>query len=360
MLKYLFPEQTELISVFGLMLMFVITFISLIVFSRFLPRDLGRDFAFNGKKSQGKPRGAGIIFVTVFFLMSLLFSRFVWEGVGFSWETLIYLILILLGMVTGYLDDRSDSPWSEYLKGFLDFVIALGVAMTYLLNNPNSIYIVALGQDITINRYLFAALIIILVWVSINVTNCTDGVDGLSGALSIITLSTIFLIGTVNDAHDPTSYLSLLYAVGLLAYLWFNASPSTMMMGDAGSRATGVIIAIAILKSGSPLLYIPVALVIILDGGLGLVKLFLGRFFKIKILKNIRTPLHDHFRKNRGWSDTQTVFRFMIVQIGLCAVALCFLIWRRGDSTLDFNDTADHLVQNAFSMLAARIPLILG
>lgn len=356
MLKYLFPEQSQLISIIGLILMFVVTFVSIIVFSRYLPRDLGREFAFNGKKSQGKPRGAGIIFVTVFFFMSLLFSRFVWEGVGFSWETLIYLILIMLGMVTGYLDDRSDSPWGEYLKGFLDFVIALGVAMTYLINNPNSIYLVALGQEITINRYVFAMLIIILVWVSINVTNCTDGVDGLSGSLSIVTLSTIFLIGNFNDTHDPTSYLSLLYAVGLLAYLWFNSSPSTLMMGDAGSRATGVLIAIAILKSGSPLLYIPVALVIILDGGLGLVKLFLARFLKIRILKNTRTPLHDHFRKNRGWSDTQTVFRFMIVQIGLCACVICFLIWRRGE---DASQTVDAAV-GSLSALASHARIRLG
>lgn len=356
MFKYLFPEQSQLISILGLILMFVVTFVSIIVFSRYLPRDLGRAFAFNGKKSQGKPRGAGIIFVTVFFCMSLLFSRFVWEDTGFSWETLIYLILIMLGMVTGYLDDRSDSPWSEYLKGFLDFVISLGVAITYLINNPNTIYLMTLDLEIAINPYVFAVLIVILVWVSINVTNCTDGVDGLSGSLSIITLSTIFLIGNFNDTHDPTSYLSLLYAVGLLAYLWFNSSPSTLMMGDAGSRATGVLIAIAILKSGSPLLYIPVALVIILDGGLGLVKLFLGRFLKIKILKNVRTPLHDHFRKNRGWSDTQTVFRFMIVQIGLCACVICFLIWRRGD---DPAETVDAAV-SAISSLANHAMLRLG
>lgn len=323
MLKFIFwDSNTELVSIIGLMLMFVVTFVSIIVFSRYLPTDLGRDFAFNGKKSKGKPRGAGIIFVTVFFAMALIFSRI-------SWETVIYLVLIMLGMVTGYLDDRSDNPWNEYLKGFLDFVIALGVALTYLMNNDNSVYLVTFGKSVEINRYVFAVLIVILVWVSINVTNCTDGVDGLSGSLSIITLSTIFLIDQFNDSADPFSYLSLLFAVGLLAYLWFNSSPSTVMMGDAGSRATGVLIAIAILKSGCAFLYVPVALVIILDGGLGLVKVSLARFFKLKIMKNIRTPLHDHFRKNRGWSDTQTVFRFMIVQIGLCACVICFLIWQR-------------------------------
>jgi len=97
--------------------------------------------------------------------------------------------------------------------------------------------------------------------------------------------------------------------------LWYNATPSKLMMGDAGSRAMGLFISIAILKTGSPFLYIPVALVLILDGGLGLVKVALLRFLKIHILKNVRTPLHDHVRKVWDWSNTQTVYRFAIIQI---------------------------------------------
>ena len=97
-------------------------------------------------------------------------------------------------------------------------------------------------------------------------------------------------------------------------------------MGDAGSRAMGVFISIAILKSGSPLLYIPAAFVIIMDGGLGLVKLSLIRLFKIRILKNTLTPLHDHVRKKLGWSNTQTVFRFAIIQIVISLAAVYMLL----------------------------------
>ena len=62
---------------------------------------------------------------------------------------------------------------------------------------------------------------------------------------------------------------------------------------------------------------------LILDGGLGLIKLSLLRVFRIRILKNVRTPLHDHVRKIWGWSNTQTVFRFAIIQI-LLAVAVIY------------------------------------
>ena len=103
--------------------------------------------------------------------------------------------------------------------------------------------------------------------------------------------------------------------VSILGYLWFNASPSKLLMGDAGSRAIGLFIAFAFLKLYHPLLYVPIALMLIIDGGLGLFKVSCMRFLHIKPLKNIRTPIHDHMRKNKGWSDPQVVFRFAIIQI---------------------------------------------
>ncbi len=162
----------------------------------------------------------------------------------------------------------------------------------------------------------------VLVWVSINVTNCSDGVDGLSGTLTIITLMIIYLVDLLQSRGDSFSYLILLFCVCILGYLWYNATPSRLMMGDAGSRAMGLFISIAVLKTGSPLLYIPVALVLILDGGLGLVKVFLLRFLKIRILTRVRTPLHDQARKVWEWSNTQTVFRFAIIQIMLGAAVI--------------------------------------
>ncbi len=76
---------------------------------------------------------------------------------------------------------------------------------------------------------------------------------------------------------------------------------------------------------GMPFLYIPVAIVLILDGGLGLIKVSLIRFLKIHILKNTRTPLHDHVRKVKNWSNTQTVFRFAIIQI-VVSLATVYLV----------------------------------
>ena len=152
--------------------------------------------------------------------------------------------------------------------------------------------------------------------------DCADGVDGLSGTLTIITLMSFYVLLNVLGVKDDFNYTILLFVICILGYLWFNATPSILLMGDAGSRAMGLFIAITALKSNSPLLYIPVALVLILDGGLGLLKVSLIRVFKVNIMKNIRTPLHDHVRKVWGWSNTQAVFRFAIIQIIICVAII--------------------------------------
>ena len=92
----------------------------------------------------------------------------------------------------------------------------------------------------------------------------------------------------------------------------------------------GLFISIAVLKMGAPFLYVLVAMVLILDGGLGLIKVSLIRFLKIHIMKNIRTPLHDHVRKLWGWSNTQTVYRFAIIQIIASVIAIYAVACRMG------------------------------
>ena len=305
------------ITFISIILAFAATCIIISLCKNILPRDQGRAFAINGQKSEGKPRGAGIVFVLVFAFCSILF-------IPYSNEMLIYLILVIAAMLSGYLDDRSSSPWGEYKKGIIDLILAVICALTYV--NYNGTHIQLFYSDaisFTMPTVPFVILAVILIWASINVTNCSDGVDGLCGTLSIISLITIYGICQIKGIDASVKHMILIFTVCLLAYLWFNASPSRLLMGDAGSRAIGFFMADAILKTGSPFLFIPAAIVLIVDGGLGLIKVFLLRFFKIKILAGTRTPIHDHMRKNKGWSDTQVVFRFAIIQI-IISLALLF------------------------------------
>ncbi len=304
-----------MIAFVGILFAFIVTVLANDKLAPYLPKDIGREFAHDGKLSAGKPRGAGIIFVLVFVASALLF-------IPLQAEIIIYLVLISICMLTGFLDDAAKTPWGEYKKGFLDLCVAALVAMTFLKYNSGVVELALFHVKFVLHPVVFALFTIVLVWGSVNVTNCADGVDGLSGTLAIITLITIYLIDRIKGRPESFSFGILLFAACILGYLWYNATPSRLMMGDAGSRAMGLFISIAILKTGCPVLYIPAALVLILDGGLGLLKVAMIRFLKIHILKNTRTPLHDHVRHNWKWSNTQTVYRFAIIQIIVSAAVI--------------------------------------
>lgn len=307
-------DNTTLVLLVPMLCSFLIAFFSLKFFKRILPKDQGRAFAVNGALSEGKPRGAGIIFVTSFTLCTALFYPL-------DIENIIYLVLVYAAMLSGYFDDAAETPWGNLKKGLIDLVISLGIAFTYYFYNGSQVKLYITDSTFTIPAPLFIILAGVLVWTAINVTNCTDGVDGLCGSLVMTVLLPLAFMVTKSGAADM--HLPMIMFVTLAAYLWFNCSPSQMLMGDAGSRALGVFLAVMFLKTAAPFAFIPMAIVIILDGGLGLLKISFRRFLKIKnFMEGIRTPLHDHARKNKGWSDTQVVIRFTILQI---IVNLCFM-----------------------------------
>lgn len=283
-----------------------------------LPKDQGREFAFNGKLSAGKVRGAGIIFVLSFIAVALLF-------VPFSMEYLFYYILLFLGMLSGYLDDASEKPWGEYKKGAIDLIISALTAANFVYFNPKLLNISFFGFGVHVNKIVFGVLGTVLVWMLINATNCSDGIDGFCGSLSIVSMVSIAIAIFLAGTDSNITMLVLLMVVTLLPYLWSNSEPSTMMMGDAGSRALGLFLCILIFKTGNVLLAIPFCFMLCLDGLLGIVKVSMIRFLHINAFKKIRTPLHDHFRKNKGWSNSQVIFRFCMIQAVISAVTVMAL-----------------------------------
>ncbi len=299
-----FLDQTHAYVLYAF-LSFLVTAVLLKIDFKFLPRDQGRIYALNGELSKGKTRGVGLIMMISFVLFSFLF-------IPFSVEFLLYAAFIIFEMISGYLDDASSSSWSEYKKGLIDLVVSVLISVIFVFNNSTDIYF---GKSlISIHPVLYVILATVLIWMSINAVNCTDGVDGLSSSVGIVSMLSVLMIFS---SSLPTSYFgyTLLFISVLLAYLLFNVSPSKILMGDAGSRALGVFLAILAIKSGHPISFLLFCAVFIIDGLTGLVKVFLLRFLKIGILKNIRTPLHDEMRKNHHWSDPQVVLRFSLAQI---------------------------------------------
>ena len=250
--------STNHILMIGMIVTFILTFFLLEHPFSFLPSDQGRAFAVNGSLSKGKLRGVGFIFVLCFLISSVLF-------LPIDVEYVIYAILLFAMMISGYLDDASKTPWNEYKKGLIDLVISVVAVVTYM--NFNSTTICFGADEIVIPKALFLILGVILIWVSVNVTNCTDGVDGLCASLCSVTLLAFgVLFAPILQKYAMANFLFLSV---LFAYLYFNSSPSSMLMGDAGSRALGFYIAVIALKSTHPFIYILLAAVMIVGGGIG-------------------------------------------------------------------------------------------
>ncbi len=298
-----------------------------------LPSDLGRLHAVGAKQSMGKPVGAGVIFVPIFVLVSLLV-------LPIDLRFLEVLAVILLVMLEGYMDDRKPGGLSEYQLAFLDLGLALLGAIILCQLQPVQIWLPIIKADVLLPVWAFLPLATALIWLTTNATNCTDGVDGLSGSLSAV--SFMYLGGVlyailghpglseyllVPYYPDGTGWASLSFVMTgcLTGYLWHNAPPSSVLMGDAGSRPIGFLMGMLVLASGNPFLIFVVSGVILVNGATGLLKVFLLRFFKIGIFKKVRYPLHDHVRREKGWSNPQVLVRFVLLQIVLTPLLLLFL-----------------------------------
>lgn len=307
------------VTIIGIGIIFFACFFFMQKARLFLPGDSGNDVT-GGAISKGKPTGAGIIFILALDTSVLLFTRI-------HPELFIYMILWTAEMMTGFLDDKAKVEWTRLKKGLFDLGVSVIFAITYLGFNPNTFRVAVSGYTVTFPVVIYAILIIALCWFSINVTNCADGVDGLTGTLSIVTLLPMLII-MMGFELDPAYRNAVVFLMaGLLVYLMYNANPSRLLMGDAGSRAVGLFIAMTAVKCNHPFLYLLLALVLLLDGGLGLIKITVIRAAKKKdFLANVRTPLHDHFRKNLKWSDTQVVIRFAAMQAVIGLGVVCYIL----------------------------------
>ena len=304
---------------------------------KFMPHDRGRAFTANAEQAKGKPTGTGCIFISIFVIDCFLF-------IPLNLYQSIILGLTWLTMLTGFLDDRSITSWGEYRKALLDLIISVSTAFALFYWAKNSsddgtvfFWLPFLSHPVAVNQIVYIIITTIMIWASINTTNCTDGVDGLSATLVLIALFTMgsvfyFILGHTNISayllvphiEDGARWGAMVFTLAgvVMGYLWHNAFPSKCLMGDAGSRALGYFIGACVMISGNPFMILATSSIIFINGGMGLLKVALLRFFKIKIFSKITFPLHDHMRNNRGWSPTQVLLKFVIMQILITTVLL--------------------------------------
>ena len=143
------------VDAMAFLLAFALTALTDSIFRDKLPHDHGRAFAVNGELSKGKARGSGLIFVLCIALVSLAF-------LPFTTEYVVYNVLLIASMLSGYLDDAAETAWNEYKKGIIDFVIAVLAGVTYL--NFNGCGVHFLQWSFTLPYAVYLLLIVILIW----------------------------------------------------------------------------------------------------------------------------------------------------------------------------------------------------
>ena len=232
----------------------------------------------------------------------------------------VMLAFAFLGAVDDWLGVRGGKR-GEGLKGRWKFlaqtVLALGaaIALKYLLDAPD-LFLPNVPEEIPIGVFYVPIATFVIV-ATTNAVNLTDGLDGLAG---LIAATAFAAYGAIALLQGQTFLVRFCFTLvgAVFAFLWFNAHPAELFMGDAGALSLGATLAVVSLMTGHwallPIIaIIPFAVTISVILQVGYFRYTKGRrLFKM-------APLHNHFELS-GWSETQIVQRFWLV--GLMAAGI--------------------------------------
>ena len=226
----------------------------------------------------------------------------------------------LLGAVDDWLGVRGGRR-GEGLRARWKFLaqtaLALGAALAlkYLLDAPD-LFLPNVPGEIPIGVFYVPIATFVIVGTT-NAVNLTDGLDGLAG---LIAATAFAAYGAIALLQGQTFLVRFCFTVvgAVFAFLWFNAHPAELFMGDAGALSLGATLAVVSLMTGQwallPIIaIIPLAVTVSVILQVGYFRYTKGRrLFKM-------APLHNHFELS-GWSETQIVQRFWLV--GLMAAGI--------------------------------------
>lgn len=154
----------------------------------------------------------------------------------------------------------------------------------------------------------FVFLIFFVLSISFS-ANETDGLDGLLGGISLIAISSLLVVSFLNGNYNLAS-LSAAMLGSILAFLWFNIYPAKVFMGDTGSMAIGIFLALVFLLEGIPFLAPLILPIFVIEAGSVIIQFFSKKVFKEKIF--VSTPIHHHFEAI-GNHESSIVFKFWVI-----------------------------------------------
>ncbi len=291
-------------------------------------------------KKAGTPTMGGLLI-----LSALIFSTLLWARLDTAYVWIVLLVTLGFGLI-GFADDyakvtkQNTKGVSSRVRMVLGLVIALCAAAAAAHFHPAGLsnkLAFPFFKDALVNLgYFFIPFGMIVIVGAANAVNLTDGLDGLAIMPVMIAAATLGAIAYVVGNYNFTEYLGVHYVPntgelivfcaalvgGGLGFLWYNAPPAAVFMGDTGSLALGGALgAIAVCTKHE--------LVLAIVGGLFVVEA-LSVIIQVLYFKKtgkrvfLMAPIHHHFEK-KGWAEPQIVIRFWIISLILAMIGLATL-----------------------------------
>ena len=294
-----------------------------------------------GKTGTPTMGGIMIIIPVVLVMFALNIANVVQTGNGAS--TFLPLFILVGFSILGMIDDwegirKSRSPEGEGISPRAKFIAQLilsGVAAVMIslfdggFSFANQITIPLIPFPIDISPVIFIPLTVWIILSTSNAVNLTDGLDGLAG---IISASAFAAYGIIAYLQGQIFLVQLCFVIvgACFAFLWYNAHPAQLFMGDTGSLALGATLGTVAMMTGQWLLLPIIALVPVSETVSVILQVASAKYSRRYLGEDrrifLRTPLHHHFELV-GWSETQIVQRFWLVGIlsAMIGIALALL-----------------------------------
>ena len=291
-------------------------------------------------KKAGTPTMGGVII-----LLAVTVSTILWARLDNQYVWIILFVTFSFGLI-GLIDDYIKVVKQSYgglsgrlrlIVGFLIAFVAVYFIQAQHLDDLNKSLALPIFKDhlLFMGVFFFPFAMLVVVG-SANAVNLTDGLDGLAIMPVIIAGASLGIIAYIVGRADYSSYLDvhyirgggeiLIFSAALigsgLGFLWYNAPPAAVFMGDTGSLSLGSAL-------GCIAVSIKHELVLFIVGGLFVIEtlsvIIQVCFFKITGKRVfLMAPIHHHFEK-LGWSESQIVIRFWIIAVILAALGMATL-----------------------------------